>query len=135
MRIIFCKSIKDLISSMKIFCLVGLRSKCLVPRAEIECATRTSVYPATASRTFPTVACGDVIPQLVWLARCSVKRLVSVGNARRRRDGDRFRPTWRDRPTKLKDFLRGQGVPLHRRDEVALICDQDDTVSIGNEAR
>jgi len=47
---------------------------------------------------------------------------------RRKKDGDRFRPTWRDRPAKLKDFLRGQGVPLHRRDQVALICDQDDTV-------
>lgn len=44
---------------------------------------------------------------------------------RRKRDGDRFRPAWRDRPAKLKDFLRGQGVPLHRRDEVALICVED----------
>eukprot|EP00903_Cladosiphon_okamuranus_P015538 g14344.t1 len=49
-------------------------------------------------------------------------------HVRRRKDGDRFRPTWRDRPSKLKDFLRGQGVPLHRREEVALICDQDDVV-------
>lgn len=48
--------------------------------------------------------------------------------SRRKKDGDRFRPKWRDRPVKLKDFLRGQGVPLHRRDQVALICDQDDTV-------
>lgn len=51
---------------------------------------------------------------------------------RRKKDGDRFRPTWRDRPAKLKDFLRGQGVPLHRREEVALICDQDDVVSAGD---
>lgn len=49
---------------------------------------------------------------------------------RRKKDGDRFRPTWRDRPAKLKDFLRGQGVPLHRREEVALICDQRDVVSL-----
>ncbi|CAM9157533.1 unnamed protein product, partial [Hapterophycus canaliculatus] len=49
-------------------------------------------------------------------------------HVRRKRDGDRFQPTWRDRPVKLKDFLRGQGVPLHRRDEVALICDQHDKV-------
>ncbi|CAM9121540.1 unnamed protein product, partial [Ectocarpus sp. 8 AP-2014] len=47
---------------------------------------------------------------------------------RRKKDGDRFRPAWRDRPAKLKDFLRGQGVPLHRRDEVALICDHHDLV-------
>lgn len=50
---------------------------------------------------------------------------------RRKKDGDRFRPIWRDRPAKLKDFLRGQGVPLHRREEVALICDEDDVVSAG----
>lgn len=56
---------------------------------------------------------------------------VSPSMPRRKKDGDRFRPTWRDRPAKLKDFLRGQGVPLHRREEVALICDQDDVVSAG----
>ncbi|CAM9365782.1 unnamed protein product [Ectocarpus sp. 4 AP-2014] len=49
-------------------------------------------------------------------------------HVRRKKDGDRFRPAWRDRPAKLKDFLRGQGVPLHRRDEVALICDHHDAV-------
>jgi tRNA(Ile)-lysidine synthetase-like protein len=42
--------------------------------------------------------------------------------ARRRRDGDRFHPSWRPAPVKLKDFLRGQRVPLHRRDEVLLLC-------------
>ena len=41
---------------------------------------------------------------------------------RRRRDGDRFHPSWRPGPVKLKDFLRGQRVPLHRRDEVLLLC-------------
>lgn len=28
----------------------------------------------------------------------------------------KFHPTWRSNPMKLKDFLRGQKVPLHRRD-------------------
>lgn len=48
---------------------------------------------------------------------------------RRRREGDRFHPAWRDRPIKIKDFFRGQRVPLHHRDEVALVCDQEDEVS------
>ncbi|CAN0058673.1 unnamed protein product [Pylaiella littoralis] len=51
-------------------------------------------------------------------------------HVRRKRDGDRFRPAWRDRPAKLKDFLRGQGVPLHRRDEVALICAEDKVIAV-----
>ncbi|KAG5185116.1 hypothetical protein JKP88DRAFT_268428 [Tribonema minus] len=45
----------------------------------------------------------------------------AVLRVRRRRDGDRFRPRWRATPAKVKDFLRGQGVPLHRRDDVALV--------------
>lgn len=53
---------------------------------------------------------------------------LNVFMIRRRKEGDRFRPAWRDRPMKLKDFLRGQGVPLHRRDQVALVCDEHDTV-------
>ncbi len=40
---------------------------------------------------------------------------------RHRRDGDRFHPAWRPGPVKLKDFLRGQRIPLHRRDEVVLV--------------
>lgn len=40
---------------------------------------------------------------------------------RHRQDGDRFHPAWRPGPIKLKDFLRGQNVPLHRRDEVLLV--------------
>lgn len=40
---------------------------------------------------------------------------------RHRVDGDRFHPTWRPGPIKLKDFLRGQNVPLHRRNEVLLV--------------
>lgn len=90
----------------------------------------------------------SVVPQIDWrwwwnldLGRISRTRLALASGfitylpfdtlSRRRRDGDRFRPAWRDRPAKLKDFLRGQGVPLHRRDEVALICDQHDEVSLG----
>ena len=40
---------------------------------------------------------------------------------RLRQDGDRFHPAWRSGPIKLKDFLRGQNVPLHRRDEILLV--------------
>lgn len=38
-----------------------------------------------------------------------------------RRPGDRFHPAWRDRPLKVKDFLRGQRVPLADRDVVPLL--------------
>lgn len=40
-----------------------------------------------------------------------------------------FTPPWRRGRTalKLKDFLRGQKVPLHRRDEVNVLCFSDDT--------
>jgi hypothetical protein len=38
-----------------------------------------------------------------------------------RREGDVFCPPWRDKPVKVKDFLRGQGVPWQRRSDVALI--------------
>jgi len=40
---------------------------------------------------------------------------------RHRQDGDRFHPSWRSGSIKLKDFLRGQNVPLHRRDEILLV--------------
>jgi tRNA(Ile)-lysidine synthetase-like protein len=40
---------------------------------------------------------------------------------RARLDGDRFTPAWRERPVKLKDFLRGQKVPLHERDSVRVV--------------
>ena len=41
---------------------------------------------------------------------------------RYRRPGDRFWPPWRPSPVKLKDFLRGRGVPLHLRDVQPLLC-------------
>lgn len=40
---------------------------------------------------------------------------------RARRPGDRFRPPWRERAVKLKDFLRDQGVPLWARDATPLL--------------
>lgn len=40
---------------------------------------------------------------------------------RRRQEGDRFWPAWRSSLVKMKDFLRGQKVPLHRRDDVPFI--------------
>ncbi|CAM9608415.1 unnamed protein product [Discosporangium mesarthrocarpum] len=49
---------------------------------------------------------------------------------RKRRDGDVFWPEWRENPIKMKDFLRGQGVPLHLRDEVALVCHEDKVVAV-----
>lgn len=51
-----------------------------------------------------------------------------------RRPGDRFHPAWRARPIKVKDFLRGQRVPLADRDVVPLLVrlpthsNADDTV-------
>ena len=53
-----------------------------------------------------------------------VLRNVEVGSrllVRRRRDGDRFHARWKDTPIKLKDFLRGQKLPLHERDMVPVI--------------
>ena len=53
-----------------------------------------------------------------------VLRNVEVGSrllVRRRRDGDRFHARWKDKPIKLKDFLRGQKLPLHERDMVPVI--------------
>jgi len=41
---------------------------------------------------------------------------------RTRKEGDRFHPPWRETPQKMKDFLRGQKIPLHLRDQVPLIC-------------
>lgn len=38
-----------------------------------------------------------------------------------RADGDRFHPAWRERPAKLKDFLRGQRIPLADRDRVPIL--------------
>ena len=40
---------------------------------------------------------------------------------RTRRPGDRFQPIWRERPLKLKDFLRDQRFPLWERDRVPLL--------------
>lgn len=42
-------------------------------------------------------------------------------HVRTRRNGDEFAPAWRERALKLKDFLRGQKVPLHERDRLRLI--------------
>ena len=40
---------------------------------------------------------------------------------RRPKPGDSFQPSWRNSPLKLVDFLRGKGVPVHLRDEAALV--------------
>ncbi len=40
---------------------------------------------------------------------------------RTRRPGDRFQPPWKDKPVKLKDFLRDRKIPLNQRDRVALV--------------
>ena len=40
---------------------------------------------------------------------------------RPRRPGDRFHPPWKDKPVKLKDFLRDRKIPLNQRDRVALV--------------
>lgn len=45
----------------------------------------------------------------------------SLLRVRARVDGDRLTPAWRERPIKLKDFLRGQKVPLHARDELSVV--------------
>jgi len=47
-----------------------------------------------------------------------------------RKDGDRFHPPWRQTPMKLKDYLRGQKIPLHKRDRMPLICVQDKVAAV-----
>jgi tRNA(Ile)-lysidine synthase len=47
---------------------------------------------------------------------------------RTRREGDRFWPAWRSSAIKMKDFLRGQKLPLHRRDSVPLAVMGDQQV-------
>jgi tRNA(Ile)-lysidine synthase len=54
----------------------------------------------------------------------------TVLEVRSRIEGDRFHPPWRDGPVKVKDFLRGQKVPLHRRDDVPLICSGSDILCV-----
>ena len=53
----------------------------------------------------------------------------TVGRAKRSLDGSshlqstspRFTPSWRNSPIKLRQFLRAQDVPLHRRDNVPIL--------------
>ena len=49
---------------------------------------------------------------------------------RTRRPGDRFQPAWRERPLKLKDFLRNQRFPLWERDRVPLLVLDKKVVAI-----
>lgn len=41
-----------------------------------------------------------------------------------------FTPSWKSSPIKLKDFLRGQKVPLHLRDDVPVILQGDNLVAV-----
>ncbi len=47
-----------------------------------------------------------------------------------RKPGDRFHPPWKRKPVKLKDFLRDQGIPLHQRNQIPLIDDGNEILSI-----
>ena len=49
---------------------------------------------------------------------------------RTRQPGDRFHPAWRNRPVKLKDFLRDQRFPLWERDRVPLLVLDKEVVAI-----
>lgn len=47
-----------------------------------------------------------------------------------REAGDRFHPPWKQKPVKLKDFFRDQGIPLHQRDRIPLICQNENILAI-----
>ena len=49
---------------------------------------------------------------------------------RTRRPGDRFHPPWKDKPVKLKDFLRDRKIPLAERDRVALVVLDEKVIGI-----
>lgn len=49
---------------------------------------------------------------------------------RSRLPGDRFHPPWRERPVKLKDFLRDQRVPLSERDHCPLLVWENRVIAI-----
>jgi tRNA(Ile)-lysidine synthetase-like protein len=40
---------------------------------------------------------------------------------RRRLSGDRFHPPWKEKPVKVKDFLRDQHVPAWERDRLPCV--------------
>jgi tRNA(Ile)-lysidine synthetase-like protein len=84
--------------------------ECLLPTGWQISASRLSASPSSSSSSAP--GWSMVLPHVPMGARLRL---------RNRQEGDRFHPPWRQSPVKLKDFLRAQNVPLHRRDEVMLI--------------
>lgn len=85
-------------------------------------AALTKLDVAAAQNTSNAVACLAGVPPGSRL------------RLRFRADGDRFHPSWRANPIKLKDFLRGQRVPQPDRDFVPLLVldeeDDDDVVAV-----
>ncbi|KAL7537136.1 hypothetical protein ACHAWF_005671 [Thalassiosira exigua] len=49
-----------------------------------------------------------------------LERVRELGNPK-------LRPPWRQRALKIKEILRGQKVPLHRRDEAIVLCANDNS--------
>ena len=47
-----------------------------------------------------------------------------------RRPGDRFQPPTRQKAILLKDWMRGNGVPLHARDRTPLVCLDDEVIAV-----
>jgi hypothetical protein len=41
-----------------------------------------------------------------------------------------YMPSWKNKPIKVKDFLRGQKIPLHQRDNIPVIRQGDNVVAI-----
>ena len=46
------------------------------------------------------------------------------------RAGDRFHPSWKRAPIALKDFLRGQKLPLEERRALPLVCSGSDVLAV-----
>ncbi|MCH8075489.1 MAG: tRNA lysidine(34) synthetase TilS [SAR324 cluster bacterium] len=62
----------------------------------------------------------DIDPGFLGLALFNLPPGATL-ELRPRRPGDRFHPPWKDKPVKLKEFLRERKIPLDQRDRVALV--------------
>ena len=70
----------------------------------------------------------DVDPQCHL--RFSTRRRRGSNERPFRLAGDRFHPSWKRAPIALKDFLRGQKLPLEERRALPLVCSGSDVLAV-----
>jgi tRNA(Ile)-lysidine synthase len=84
------------------------------------------------------IAAAPGLPVKVRGGSCAEEGGVTVYNLparaslelRPRHDGDRFHPPWKQRPVKVKDFLRDQHVPLWERDRLPCLVWEGRVIAI-----